>query len=277
MHVWSNIPAVKRYPCVHQGPGGLEAHQLGPITREPGRLRELCPGSLCGHLGAPHKFWTSSRAVGPLSTSGPSSPLSHWSFLSNSPLDELLDVSHPACVPQFPVPKLWAPASPCTPPPPRECAQSLISSHSSYTQSTYSHRPTFSLMFRHALLGHTELLLAPQTGLPRAFTHTARTHTHTHTYTHTRAHDDTHSPLSAPRTLSVLLIRRNTPSRPLHTLSPSPATPLLRELCTPFLTLTHAPPGPWRRRPSLPSNLMPLAFALVLPASSRAVSHVPSS
>ena len=99
VHVWSNIPAVKRYLCVHQGPGGLEAHRLGPITREPGRLRELCPGSLCGHLGAPHKFWTSSRAAGPLSTSGPSSPLSHWSFLSNSPLDKLLDVSHPACVP----------------------------------------------------------------------------------------------------------------------------------------------------------------------------------
>ncbi|KAM9696373.1 DNA (cytosine-5)-methyltransferase 3-like isoform 2-T2 [Dama dama] len=35
VHVWSNIPAVKRYPCVHQGPGGLEAHRLGPITREP--------------------------------------------------------------------------------------------------------------------------------------------------------------------------------------------------------------------------------------------------
>lgn len=69
-----------------------------------------------------------------------------------------------------------------------------------HTQSTHSHKLTSSRAPHCVRLGHTELLSAPQTGLPWAFTHThTRTHTcahtqvHTHAFMHTQTGTHTHT------------------------------------------------------------------------------------
>lgn len=154
-----------------------------------------------------------------------------------------------------------------------------------HTQSTHSHKLTSSRAPHCVRLGHTELLSAPQTGLPWAFTHThTRTHTCTHTRscTHRRAHTRTHG----LRCSWNILRTGDSHARPLA----SPAHPqpwsghptasgslsAARTLPSSTVPATHGPPSPEEKAVSSPkpraSGLRP-CVGPTLPAPSRTVSH----
>lgn len=148
VHVWSNIPAVKRYFLCVCVPGNLEGHRLLRVLQgnksESARERrvfytEPCSGQpLCPGQGPPHKFWTSSRSAVPPFHFGDLLPTSALVPLSVSPPDEPPDGSHAAHVPrsQFPLPRLQARASPCTAPRSQAHTRCLTGSQSSHTEHT---------------------------------------------------------------------------------------------------------------------------------------------